>query len=1659
MMKLRNRTGAGVLPQTLQRHTCGKGLLRKGTHACLCMVVALCVTTGLMPTAAWAEASNMVALAATSIDTSWYQAGESTYILKNAQQFAGLAEIVNKGTDDFQDKTVKLSQDINGFGDTFTPVGSETHPFKGRFDGQGNTIYGIKIDATANSCVGLFGYAGKESLIRNVTVGKSVSLTRSVSEAEGAFLVNYGLLVGCSEGSIEQCKALGSISLDSAAKQQSKDKTFVIDRVGGLAGTCYGNVTDCTFSGSMSLTATSAPVSEYDVPSLIIYVGGIVGYQGDYTQKEKISTPDSHGAIADCINESTSFTIETPSRAGTDRFGESVDAQSTRVGGIAGYARGSVTRCTNYGYLRIPNATIAGGIVGSLRSVESTQNGNYSGDGQDEGSADDAIVCSECVNIGIVYAHAAVGGIVGQSGTYTTITGCMNGRVSTQKRETLIVGTRWNKPFVAGIVGRTYGDVSYCGNLGIVASATWDNEKARTLKGASGFYSAGVAGGLLYYTKTDTATGEKERTSPLPTAFNNYNAGAIETKSGFRARHIVGNNEGHVYDNTALDGSCPDDMMTFGESISDEDASGTAQNNLVCIDKMEGGKVVQKKEDGLKGNGTMHYKLRTSQDGKQVFVEGDKDSVFELLNSMAVANGWSTYWLFSSQGLNEGYPILNWQAASYEKTDLSDAQLQLLGNAKYTGGEAVPQVKATLNGKTLLQNVDFRVVPQKDAIARSSGKKYAATIEGIGLYKGTSKTQVSYDIDKGDLSQCQAAIASKTFDWEEQSPTQVSVTGPAGQPLDPSEYRWQLKEDSVVNAGMHDVVFTATSDGNYEGTLTGTFIVKKANFKGDLKMDDVASISYLGKDYPWYSASNSISEADSGKIPDFAYSGYPVKPSVKDIKYLDRTLVEDKDYVVLYADLGGSGTGSETIKVSKNNVGKKGGTAYGAVMVRYAPGSNFSNYENMIFTITDKGDAITLDASNVVSPKKGIPYENHPMRPVKVTYGGNVLAEGIDYDITYANNDGANQTARYTVVGKGRFSGEVSGTFEITDESPFEFTWEIVDVGGTPVAKITGFEYKGTSEDLFDVVIPEMVEKDGIRYAVAIIGEKAFGGSGAADFEGTSKLQVGTVSVPASVTTIEKRAFGGTVQYKPSMTKITFAQGSQLATIGESAFEYCENLTEIRIPAGVSTIASKAFYRCSILRTVMFETTSGTLPSSVAKDSFLNVGGIQNQIRIVGYEGADTVKKLAADNSATGKDGANGGRNFAFIPFVADLSKALIADIPDGSIKRYASKEVKPQLTVTLDGKTLVEGTDYTVSYANNNKPGVASATISGLGGYVGSASASFIIAEKPAARMERLAGDGARDTAKAIADAAFAGDDAESSWAVLARDDDFADAMSATGLAGALDAPIVLTDRSGLSQVAGDTLERLGVKNVYIIGGKGAMPGDFESELEAMGITAERVFGYAAWDTSVECAKKIAAHEGTSEYAVVAMSLNFQDALSMSSFAYKYHAPILLQTSGDTSAERRLTEEAQGLLTGTGAFSTTQVVVAGGAGAISEESMGFLGRSFERLWGYTGYDTSQVVASYLVEKSLLSSETVCVASGAQAAWGLDALAGAVLAGRADGVMLLVSGQPGMEAEDYTTITGFLADQAKSDVTQSVYVLGGTYVIPEATVERIENLW
>ena len=82
----------------------------------------------------------------------------------------------------------------------------------------------------------------------------------------------------------------------------------------------------------------------------------------------------------------------------------------------------------------------------------------------------------------------------------------------------------------------------------------------------------------------------------------------------------------------------------------------------------------------------------------------------------------------------------------------------------------------------------------------------------------------------------------------------------------------------------------------------------------------------------------------------------------------------------------------------------------------------------------------------------------------------------------------------------------------------------------------------------------------------------------------------------------------------------------------------------------------------------------------------------------------------------------------AEIPALSRISISKASVTLSTSTYAYDGKAKKPGVTVKLNGKTLKNGTDYTVSYSNNTKVGTATVKIMGKGNYTGSVSKTYSI-------------------------------------------------------------------------------------------------------------------------------------------------------------------------------------------------------------------------------------------------------------------------------------------------------------------------------------------
>lgn len=235
----------------------------------------------------------------------------------------------------------------------------------------------------------------------------------------------------------------------------------------------------------------------------------------------------------------------------------------------------------------------------------------------------------------------------------------------------------------------------------------------------------------------------------------------------------------------------------------------------------------------------------------------------------------------------------------------------------------------------------------------------------------------------------------------------------------------------------------------------------------------------------------------------------------------------------------------------------------------------------------------------------------------------------------------------------------------------------------------------------------------------------------------------------------------------------------------------------------------------------------------------------------------------------------------------------------------------------------------------------------------------------------------------------------------VLATGTGFADALSASGLAGVNSGPVLLTRPNALPASTRAEILRLGASEVIIVGGTGAVHTGVADTVRGLGVTVRRIGGVDRYETSTMIASEVLTRRSGAPFGgqiFFARGDLLADAVSLGPLAYSSRTPIVLVRPGSVPATARA-------FLARNAFSAG--LVAGGVGAVSEGVFSELRRSIPgltRAAGLTRYDTAVIVVSWGAARGIVEYTTVGVATGEDFA---DALTGGVAVGATRGVILL----------------------------------------------------
>ena len=626
-------------------------------------------------------------------------------------------------------------------------------------------------------------------------------------------------------------------------------------------------------------------------------------------------------------------------------------------------------------------------------------------------------------------------------------------------------------------------------------------------------------------------------------------------------------------------------------------------------------------------------------------------------------------------------------------TKVSNYNIEVkFGDLKVTAQDGEVVVTITGRSDTVEYDGNEKSVSGYD-VSITEGSKYTTsdfTFNGTAEAKGTEAgtysmglnadqftntndnyTQVTFIVNDGTLTINPKSITPDGPDTPKEEKTGITVTDPENSTYDGNEHINGLTvTDSKLNTTLvENTDYTLTYSGDLINVGTVTITIKGiGNYTGEF----TKTYQILPREY-------TVTTNSDSKV----YDGNPLTAGGT-----VNNLVKDETVVF-------------TITGSQTNVGTSDNT-YELKFEGTAKAKNYTHGKDSIGTLTVTAKSINPDDEKTgitVTDPKGSKYdgEEHKNKPkVEDTKTKATLKEGTDYELSYSEDVINAGTVTVTVTGIGNYEGSFEVTYEITkrhvtltsadDEKVYDgsaLTNDTVTVGGDKFAKKEGATYnvtgmqieKGSSKNTFTYTLNE--DTLARNYDIET-------------FEGTLKV---TAFENEVVVTIKGNK--DTVTYDGNPHSV---EGYVITDISNKLYK-------------AEYIGVKGYARAE-------GTAAGTYQMNLTAQQFSNTSASFDKVTFKVEDGALTInpKSITPDG-----------------PDTPDEKKTGIT-VTKPSDSKYDGEEHKnkPTVTDTKTNRTLVEGTDYELSYSEDViNAGTVTVTVKGIGNYEGSFEVTYEITKR----------------------------------------------------------------------------------------------------------------------------------------------------------------------------------------------------------------------------------------------------------------------------------------------------------------------------------------
>lgn len=612
----------------------------------------------------------------------------------------------------------------------------------------------------------------------------------------------------------------------------------------------------------------------------------------------------------------------------------------------------------------------------------------------------------------------------------------------------------------------------------------------------------------------------------------------------------------------------------------------------------------------------------------------------------------------------------------------------------YNGNPHEPSVRVTYNDKILNGPDDSNPEYELTYNNNTNAGKATVTITGVGSFAGT-KT-VDFTIQPKDITGTDIDYRDKdgnefqndvSYDWTkatvhpeiniyDRTRNQLLIAGDDAT----SEYSIGYDDDNgdfntQTNAGL--VTMTITGQNNYTGTKEFVYYIGEDISKAYTLVNGSRSVTTTYNGLEQAPAENSITvEKGSSALTLVDENG----ENRYDIAYykngFDKANKVNRDQIIdaatYYIAVVGVPSKGTYAKTSESN-----SCAYTIYPRSIAPSYVLvSGYDGSYYYTGQPIEPKAITVEDTDLPVTG-DQADPQRRSVK-------LVNGTDYDISYTNNTSAGK-ASIIVTGKGNYGGSRVAYFNIvssnTDgnnkwDGTSEGTGSISNGSTTISAKDIILGYDSTT---YNCMMYNGYER---------IPTVSINGLSNSDFVITASNNIRPGVATLMITGINN--YTGTI-YKNYTIK------ADLSTYGTVSTIVDQNYTGYQITPYVTV------------------TCGGNL-LTVGNDYTVTYANNTNVGR------ATVIATAAANSYYVGT--ANGYFNISNTATGMEITGYA-------SSYTYTGNAITPDVVVTMNGRMLNRGTDYTVTYSNNTNVGTATMTVTGIGSFSGTKTINYVIEAK----------------------------------------------------------------------------------------------------------------------------------------------------------------------------------------------------------------------------------------------------------------------------------------------------------------------------------------